>query len=49
MPKIRKIDKDYDDDIKKYAEKMLEDFDIDIYDWIDNPIPDENISSESVH
>ena len=20
-------------------------FDIDIYDWIDNPIPDENISS----
>jgi len=46
MPKIRKIDKDYDDDIKKYAEKMLEDFDIDIYDWIDNPIPDEDILSE---
>jgi hypothetical protein len=46
---IAKTDKDYDDDIENLAEKMLADFDIDIYDWIDNPIPDENISSESVH
>ena len=42
---IAKTDKDYDDDIENLAERMLADFDIDIYDWIDNQIPDENISS----